>query len=1055
MKDENLTQTTEFLWRRLSESFSDLVIGLPVLFAFAVLGLMILFRRENRFAGMLLPFVIVTVGSAIYVPLAILFKPVFSWWVVLVPVLLVALFYVCLMYVKDARTIHPAWAGFLGLLRCAVYAILAIVFLLPGCQTFETTETKPKVILLLDVSGSMNTVDDLPEPGQDPSKLPTRQDKVIQALAGKAALYQKVLEKSPITAYRFGSVADEVEVLNLKAGATYTVEQWAKWLRPDKQDIVVPEFRVPGDEKTRLTEEDKLKYRAKMQDLYDSLVSATNVGGSALQIAKAEAGSFVQAIVLFSDGQSNVGSDESVREFASRVTFGKRPIQVFTVGVGEYRQPASIRIDELQAPEIARPDDKFPIRIPVVGPGLPDEPFEVVLEAQRVEDAAGKPVVDNKYVLGPKTGKFQGGGDNPNDTVEFEIDVQDLKKMKADDEKAAEFLEGTWQFVARVPRHAREAFAHKEHVSDPPTRVLVQKKKLRVLLFAGGPGREYQFLRTLLYREVTEKRVEMSVLLQTGRDENVDQDVEADRLLSRFPDRVGPTDPTAKYMSLNDYDAVIAIDPDWTALDVNQMKLLKEWVGKDAGGVIFVAGPVYTYQLARPGGHDISSLLTIYPVVPRDSRLHAIGIGHDLTRPYTLDFGPSPKLFDFLKLDEAGDNPIAGWHEFFWGKGKGPEPGKDAKPLRGVYNYYPVDRIKPGSAVLATFDGPPASRINDGRDPMPYLVTMPYGSGKTVYVGSTETWRLRTYKESFHERFWIKLCRYVAAGTVAQKRFGRILMGRNYPTGIIPVEAQVKGPDMLPLPRDARPTVFVKKIGDDQKPASFDLKAKSSQGDWNGWFMGNVKIKEAGEYEFRIPILGTNETLTHRIIVRKPNIELDNLRNNFGALYQLATEAKDVLNRLPAGIRSQVEKALSRPVSTEDLKDTPGKESGRLFFNLSNADKIPLCIEVLQPRRESVKGRLEDLWDKGYDSGMYVESYWLAALIPLAVGLLGAAILCFLRQWIGAGVFFGASAVLCIGVLILGDPNWPTLPVDFSFVLIVVVTLLSIEWLTRKLLKLA
>jgi len=34
-------------------------------------------------------------------------------------------------------------------------------------------------------------------------------------------------------------------------------------------------------------------------------------------------------------------------------------------------------------------------------------------------------------------------------------------------------------------------------------------------------------------------------------------------------------------------------------------------------------------------------------------------------------------------------------------------------------------------------------------------------------------------------------------------------------------------------------------------------------------------------------------------------------------------------------------------------------------------------------------------------------------------------------------------------------PPWANVPLDMSFVLAVVVTLLSIEWLTRKLLKLA
>src|SRR4029077_6514212 len=109
-------------------------------------------------------------------------------------------------------------------------------------------------------------------------------------------------------------------------------------------------------------------------------------------------------------------------------------------------------------------------------------------------------------------------------------------------------LEGTWQFVAKVPRHVREAYAKAEHVTEPPTEVLVQKRKLRVLLFAGGPTREYQFLRTLLYREVTEKRLDLSVLLQTGREDHVDQDVEADRFLSNFPTKLGAGEVGEKYM---------------------------------------------------------------------------------------------------------------------------------------------------------------------------------------------------------------------------------------------------------------------------------------------------------------------------------------------------------------------------------------------------------------------------------------------------------------------------------------------------------------------------
>src|SRR4051794_33020111 len=62
--------------------------------------------------------------------------PPWVWWLVLSAVLLVALFYVVWMYVKDSRGVGVLWAILLGSLRLSVYALLALVFLLPSRQTF-------------------------------------------------------------------------------------------------------------------------------------------------------------------------------------------------------------------------------------------------------------------------------------------------------------------------------------------------------------------------------------------------------------------------------------------------------------------------------------------------------------------------------------------------------------------------------------------------------------------------------------------------------------------------------------------------------------------------------------------------------------------------------------------------------------------------------------------------------------------------------------------------------------------------------------------------------
>ena len=48
-----------------------------------------------------------------------------------------------------------------------------------------------------------------------------------------------------------------------------------------------------------------------------------------------------------------------------------------------------------------------------------------------------------------------------------------------------------------------------------PAVVSIIKKPLRILLVAGGPMKDYQFLRTLFVREKDAKRAELSIFLQS------------------------------------------------------------------------------------------------------------------------------------------------------------------------------------------------------------------------------------------------------------------------------------------------------------------------------------------------------------------------------------------------------------------------------------------------------------------------------------------------------------------------------------------------------------
>jgi hypothetical protein len=1045
------------------------IIAFPVLLGvFIAIMLCIVYPRY------LIPVGLVVGGCVAYMVGGSLFLPYFGWWVVLVPVLGLALFYVVLMYFRDAHSINAYWAGFLGLCRCAVYCTLAAVFLLPGCQTFQTSETHSKVLVLFDVSGSMDEVDDVPVPGQNPSTLLSRRQKVVKLLTdagdGGKDFMDRVQLVSPATLYRFGAVLDDVELQQFLAGKHWDKAQWVAWLNPDSRKVVIPE--KIGEK--FLKGEEREKQRMRLQNLYDDLQNGTNVAGAALQAVVRETGHLIQAVIIVSDGRSNLGSGETFRELRARALSSKRPFHIITIGVGEHRQPVSIYVQDLEAPQQARPDDKFPVRVRLTGDGLPDEPFTVTLEAIRVTKKGDRwePNPGEKWTL-VKEGKFSAAGEHPQGEVEFPVDVRDLRGIKPNDDSKDDLVEGTWEFRARVPRHRLEAFSKAEHESKRPARVVVQKRPLRVLLFAGGPNRDYQFLRTLFYREVKEHRMELSIFLQTAPDKDVDQDVESERLLTRFPDRAGAEDIRDRHHNLNEYDVIIAFDPDWSLLTDQQLRLLEEWVSKRAGGLIFVAGPVNTYHLARPGGQDIKPLLNIMPVTVKDSRLHGLGIGHDTSRPYSLNFPDKAKQFEFLKIDEEAKEPMEGWDKFFWGEAGKPEPGKDLVPRNGMYNYYPVEKVKPAAEVLATFaTSEPAARINDGKDEQPYLVKMRYGNGMTVYISSAEIWRLRQFKNAYFQVFWVKLARYAGSGNLGKlSSYGRFTMQSTVRTGLVKVEAQILGLDLQPLPRDSRPKVLVVRPPDfDPKtdretPEFIELKAKAKEGDWNGYFIGTFPVHTPGDYTLKIPIPGTAQTLTHDLAVERPNLEKAVTRPDHGHLYQLATSARPILARLPEDRRADLLKVLRVPANVEKEAGenappaaTENKDDARLYFPLASAGMVPGILTQVPPTKESTKGRLQDLWDMGFESGWSIRADYFIMLALAAIGLLGFAILMFIRRWIFAVSFLAGAAVVAgvVGLVTLAyEPNWAILPLDMSFVLGIIVGLLATEWLTRKLLKLA
>jgi len=1005
----------------------------------------------------------------------------FFWTPVLVGVLSLAVVYVVWMYIADARAVGWVWATFLGTLRVAVYVLLAGVFLLPAVQSSEKTESFSRVLLLLDLSGSMGLVDEVIE--EDRPTPPTRLDQVHALLTNvhapqggvtlggrafaageiippaelakatpeqQAALVPfvaRLVDKNPVIVYGFGGKLDDDFKEFKKDGPTFSAADWTAWLTMDlkrwlldelaglsppalelARKTIDPEPDKPGtpqwanewlangplpnfDNLAAKVEEPVLKKdkelfaakREKLQkklDVRQQVLAGTNYGDSVLTALTRESASMIAGIVVVGDGASNQGSPSTYGDLRQRAQNLKVPI--FTVGIGELRELLAIRITDLQAPQQAPPDDAFQVRVEVDGEGLVDKEAPVTLDIYR----PGEPKTPALQLNA--VGVFKAGG-VPHATVEFKIDpaAPEFAGLTTTPSGGKpELVEGRWKFIARIPRAKGESFAGKEHVSDA-AEVEVIKKPLRVLLFAGGPTREYQFTRRMFVNEMDKKRAELSVYLQVTDPKGARvQDVPQERLLKAFPNvlRVDD-DPNEKaedkFYNLAQYDLIIAFDLDWTQVPREQLDLLQKWVEVQAGGLVVVGGPIHTFQLARGSNFEkIKPVVELLPVRVKDARLAGLSVDRPTSRPWRLNFPGITTDTEYLRLDddqkkpEGKTEPLAGWEEFFTGRATGSgAPPVGETPLRGFYGYYPIESLKPTATVIATFTDPQARMVKEDTttEEQPFLVSMPFGKGKVIYLSSGEMWRLRLYKEVYHERLWNKLGRFAAAGTqTKQARRGGIDVSRQYAVGnyLKPV-VRLFGADLEPLPITASPELRV--IPPAGQPQTIKLLPIRSDNDWKGRFEAQFQVTAPGEYQLEVPVPGSSEVLKEKFIAREVNVEMDRSRPNFGLLRsQLAGTVADlrVGDTVKAAARAKLGSALPKVEdkaaagTTEETRDEPA-----LYFDAKSAVLIP---EFLTAERKVQKNRgpVVDLWPAGPDLNLFGMRGTVGTVLLIVVGLL-------------------------------------------------------------------
>jgi hypothetical protein len=638
--------------------------------------------------------------------------------------------------------------------------------------------------------------------------------------------------------------------------------------------------------------------------------SETRLGEALMAVLNRQRGGPVAGVILVSDGRSNAGLP-----YTDAITIAQESdIRLYAVGMGSSRQPTNAALVDMEAPSRIYPGDAFTITGYVQAFGLDDRPAKVELVSYpygQAEEQRETRSEDERSI------RLTSGGQ--------------LMPVKFDIKPSDEAGRRVYELVLKSPSGDTNPRDNARQAT-----VEIVERRTKVLLLAGGPSREYQFLRNQLYRD---SETIAHVLLQTGEpgvsQEANDFDDGTPGIWLQFPETAD---------ELFQYDAIVAFDPDWSALSDEQISLLEEWVSKHAGGLIVIAGPVHTPQWAsqRRGAFGVDTLKGMYPVVFYN-RGTSVGLGRfGAEEPSRLEFTREGLESEFLWLGENASESQHAWSGF-----------------EGVYGYYAVKDIKPGATIYAKF-------VNEKEavgDDMPvYMAGHFYGAGRVFFLASGEMWRIRQIDDTYFDTYYTKLIRHVAEGRLLRDSpRGVLLVERTrYKIGdAVNVQARLNDAQLRPLSASDMPEVSAIVIQPGGSNLTVKLRNVNTGGETlagrEGLYAGQFTALAIGEYNIQLTVPGTGgeQVLSQPLSVRAPRKEIENPQRNDALLVDLAERTGGLYYvGMPAAVGHGQEPSLASRIEPRDrltpLPDLPDKRfdeqlAGWLIGLVAGA----LCLEWL------------------------------------------------------------------------------------------------------------
>ncbi len=733
-------------------------------------------------------------------------------WLLLIGGSLLVFLWVVWLYLRDTHELSPWWKAWLTVLRIAVLAGLLVVALNPSDRTQKQAFRPSRVAIIVDTSLSMRHPADAPgtetSPGAD--KGPSRAEAIHQMFS-KTPLIEQLRKQHEVSIYTFDSRLDGPHrVFPLTAAAAETGSA-----KP------TPAAGKTADAKpeTPLDWNETVRPRG----------LETRLGESLAELIRQSAGRTLSGIVVVTDGASNAGVDTVTAHDRAVAT----KTRLITVGTGTTRQPVNLAIAEVAAPTDVAINDPYEIKVFVQGQGLEGRQVDVELLALGDGEEGDPTLVEKKTV-----------------TL-----LEDGARVEVVFPRTPTLAGRTNYTVKATPVVPVAEFNVQDNIQTPS--VTVFDRPTKVLLAAGGPMRDYQFVRNLLFRH---KSFDVDVLLQTGAPGTSQ---ESDKLLLAFP---------ATREELYDYDAVIAFDPDWKAIPSDVIPLLYNWVADESGGLILVAGDVNTQQVASGSDgideidDELKPLRKLYPVV-LSSYFSAARFDQDSSQPWPIAFTPEGQGAGFLQLTDDPVTSAARWKEF-----------------SGFYRAYPTGGHKAAARVYARFSDPRAAT-----EPPVLMASQNVGRGQSFYLGSAEMWRLRSVSDADYDRFWIKLIREIAQGRTKKgvKRGSLRTESQKVTLGqTVRVFARLLDSQFKPMEADSVAFDLFDPSGRPLTPVR-QLRREPSQ---PGEYVGDFRASIPGTYKLELQLPDSRERLNAEVVVATPKLEDENIRQNVRLLTELARD---------------------------------------------------------------------------------------------------------------------------------------------------------------------